>query len=96
MFEVRRENGEGPTQTLHRNLLLPIGDLPIQATETETKKPQQDGAHQGDRIEVEMETSEELAKGTESESSDEELVVLQNTKQTPNMAPQEQVSISDW
>ena len=39
VFVVRKESGEGRKRTLHRNLLLPIGELPM--TNTEKSEPKQ-------------------------------------------------------
>ena len=38
-YVVQDEDGKGPQRTLHRNLLLPIGELMLPTEETEVKKP---------------------------------------------------------
>ena len=38
-YVVQDEDGKGPQRTLHRNLLLPIGELMLPSEETEVKKP---------------------------------------------------------
>ncbi|XP_048251763.1 uncharacterized protein LOC124124353 [Haliotis rufescens] len=39
VFVVKKENGEGRNRTLHRNLLLPIGSLPVERIEEEPTAP---------------------------------------------------------
>jgi len=39
VFVVKKENGEGRKRTLHRNLLLPIGAIPIKEWTTDDNRP---------------------------------------------------------
>ena len=39
VYGVRKENQQGPTRTLHRNLLLPIGELPLKPIISSSNSP---------------------------------------------------------
>ena len=61
MYAVQREGGDGPIRKLHRNLLLPIGHIPVEEIPA---------------VEVELvEESDDTESESESESEVEELLV---------------------
>lgn len=71
VYIVRSEAGEGPQRTLHRDLLLPCGFLPVIPVESEadiTKAARQSRTRQHPK----SDSSDEAGNESQSESESEE------------------------
>lgn len=73
VYTVQRETGQGPRRTLHRNLLLPLGSIPLgQETHTDQASEQESSEEQQYRSEEETDDHYHVVRIEQPESSSDE------------------------
>jgi len=88
VFLVRKEDGTGE-KLLHRNLLLPIGALPIQCDEPK-KTEKKSGSRERKEISVVEPTSQRPEEGNDSDETDEEEYEAEEEQPEEEQAEEEQ------
>jgi transposase InsO family protein len=82
VFRIRRENGQGALKTLHRNLLLPIGNT----TMTQDPEPNVTSASSGRRRPATRQTRHVDSEEESQDDSSEDEYVLRSTVVQPAVA----------
>ena len=89
VYEVQRENGIGPKRMLHRNLLLPIGSLPLNSKVNREHVPTRKPSYKFDK------SISSRSSDSEHCNSEEESGYMIQYPNAPNNEPRDRESESD-
>ncbi|XP_046562870.1 uncharacterized protein LOC124271745 [Haliotis rubra] len=94
VYMVQKENGEGKTRTLHRNLLLPIGSLPIPdasapvlRSKSKVSRPHSGASNQ--KVPEELQTKE---SSDDDDDDDDDDAMLPLTRPDPS----DSIKVKQW
>jgi hypothetical protein len=79
VYSVKREDGQGKLKSLHRNLMLPIGSVPMSTTDSVMGKPIEPRLRRKSGLPVCGPVEAESDSDSEDSSSDEEIRVVRDS-----------------